>query len=66
MKIFQVDAFAETVFSGNPAAVIPLDAWPDESVMRNIAMENNLAETAFIISQGDVEKQTKNAPIPAA
>jgi PhzF family phenazine biosynthesis protein len=53
MKIFQVDAFAENVFSGNPAAVCPLDQWPDDSVMQNIAMENNLAETAFIVRQGD-------------
>jgi PhzF family phenazine biosynthesis protein len=53
MKIFQVDAFAEKVFTGNPAAVCPLDQWPDDSVMQNIAMENNLAETAFIIKQGD-------------
>src|SRR5689334_11773680 len=53
MKIFQVDAFAENVFSGNPAAIIPLDQWPDDSVMQNIAMENNLAETAFIVRQGD-------------
>jgi PhzF family phenazine biosynthesis protein len=53
MKIFQVDAFAEKVFTGNPAAVVPLDQWPDDSVMQNIAMENNLAETAFIIKQGD-------------
>lgn len=53
MKIFQVDAFAEKVFSGNPAAVVPLDQWPDDSVMQNIAMENNLAETAFIVRQGD-------------
>jgi PhzF family phenazine biosynthesis protein len=53
MKIFQVDAFAEHVFSGNPAAVIPLDQWLDDAVMQNIAMENNLAETAFIVRQGD-------------
>jgi PhzF family phenazine biosynthesis protein len=53
MKLFQVDAFAETVFSGNPAAVIPLDEWLDDSVMQNIAMENNLAETAFIVRHGD-------------
>jgi predicted PhzF superfamily epimerase YddE/YHI9 len=53
MKIFQVDAFAENVFSGNPAAVVPLDQWLDDSVMLNIAMENNLAETAFIIRQGE-------------
>src|SRR5690348_13976558 len=53
MKIFQVDAFAETVFSGNPAAVCPLDQWPDDATMQNIAMENNLAETAFVVRQGD-------------
>jgi PhzF family phenazine biosynthesis protein len=53
MKIFQVDAFAEKVFTGNPAAVIPLDEWLDDSVMQSIAMENNLAETAFVIRQGE-------------
>ena len=53
MKIFQVDAFAETVFSGNPAAVIPLDQWLDDATMQNIAMENNLAETAFIVRQSN-------------
>lgn len=53
MKLFQVDAFAESVFSGNPAAVVPLDQWLEDSVMQNIAMENNLAETAFIIRSGD-------------
>lgn len=53
MKIFQVDAFAETVFSGNPAAVCPLDQWLDDATMQNIAMENNLAETAFVVRQGD-------------
>jgi PhzF family phenazine biosynthesis protein len=53
MKIFQVDAFAENVFSGNPAAVIPLDQWLPDDVMQNIAMENNLAETAFVIRNGD-------------
>ena len=53
MKIFQVDAFAETVFSGNPAAVVPLDQWLDDATMQNIAMENNLAETAFVVRAGD-------------
>lgn len=53
MKIFQVDAFAETVFSGNPAAVVPLDQWLDDATMQSIAMENNLAETAFVVRQGD-------------
>lgn len=53
MKLFQVDAFAENVFSGNPAAVIPLDQWLPDDVMQKIAMENNLAETAFIVRNGE-------------
>ena len=48
-KIYQVDAFAEAVFSGNPAAVCPLDSWLSDEVMQKIAMENNLAETAFYV-----------------
>ena len=47
--IYQVDAFAEKVFEGNPAAVIPLQSWLPEEVMQKIAMENNLSETAFIV-----------------
>ena len=47
--IYQVDAFAEKVFKGNPAAVIPLQSWLPEATMQKIAMENNLSETAFII-----------------
>jgi len=53
LTIFQVDAFAETVFAGNPAAVIPLDEWLEESLMQKIAMENNLSETAFFVKQDD-------------
>ncbi|HEY8690863.1 MAG TPA: PhzF family phenazine biosynthesis protein [Chitinophagaceae bacterium] len=48
MTLYQIDAFASKLFKGNPAAVIPLDYWIDEELMQNIAMENNLAETAFI------------------
>ena len=48
LTIYQVDAFTDKLFSGNPAAVVPLDSWIDESLMQYIAMENNLAETAFI------------------
>jgi PhzF family phenazine biosynthesis protein len=48
-KIYQVDAFADKVFSGNPAAVCPLDQWPDEGILQKIAMENNLSETAFYV-----------------
>ena len=43
MKMYQVDAFSQELFKGNPAAVIILEEWLDESVMQNIAMENNLA-----------------------
>jgi len=49
MKIYQVDAFAAALFQGNPAAVVPLAEWLPDGVMQNIAMENNLAETAFIV-----------------
>src|SRR5439155_1819 len=49
MKIYQVDAFAAALFQGNPAAVVPLTEWLPDGVMQNIAMENNLAETAFIV-----------------
>ncbi len=49
IKIFQVDAFASAVFKGNPAAVCPLKKWLPDQVMQNIAMENNLSETAFFI-----------------
>jgi len=52
-KIYQVDAFAGQVFSGNPAAVCPLNQWLPDDLMQKIAMENNLAETAFYVKQGD-------------
>jgi predicted PhzF superfamily epimerase YddE/YHI9 len=51
--IYQVDAFTSNLFSGNPAAVCPLEAWLDDSVMQAIAQENNLSETAFIVPQGE-------------
>lgn len=53
-KIYQVDAFAEKVFEGNPAAVVPLQAWPEEVIMQKIAAENNLSETAFFVQKDDV------------
>ena len=45
----QIDAFADAPFSGNPAAVMPLEAWLDDATLQAIAAENNLAETAFIV-----------------
>lgn len=51
-KIYQIDAFTNTVFSGNPAAVCILESWPSDELMQNIAAENNLAETAFAVPFG--------------
>jgi PhzF family phenazine biosynthesis protein len=51
LKLWQIDAFAEKPFEGNPAAVVPLESWLDEPQMRRIANENNLAETAFIVRE---------------
>lgn len=53
LPIYQVDAFATKVFEGNPAAVCPLNEWLSDEVMQNIAMENNLSETAFFVNQGE-------------
>jgi PhzF family phenazine biosynthesis protein len=49
LPIFQVDAFAEAPFTGNPAAVMPLDHWLPDDLMQAIAAENNLSETAFTV-----------------
>lgn len=54
LPIYQIDAFTSQLFKGNPAAVIPLTAWIDEGLMQNIAMENNLSDTAFFVPKGDV------------
>lgn len=53
MKIYQIDAFSKSVFSGNPAAVCPLEEWLSDAIMQKIAAENNLAETAFYIQNGN-------------
>lgn len=49
LHIFQIDAFTQTVFKGNPAAVCPLEQWLDDAMLQAIAQENNLAETAFFV-----------------
>ena len=51
-KIYQVDAFTDKLFQGNPAAVCPLEDWLSEELMQKIAMENNLSETAFYVKEG--------------
>ncbi|MFM7196014.1 MAG: PhzF family phenazine biosynthesis protein [Bacteroidota bacterium] len=53
LPIYQVDAFTGNLFSGNPAAVCPLVQWLPDTVMQQIAMENNLAETAFVVPEDD-------------
>ncbi len=53
LKIWQVDAFAERRFQGNPAAVVPLEGWLADETLQAIAAENNLAETAYLVPAGD-------------
>lgn len=52
LPLYQVDAFTDRVFHGNPAAVCPLDAWLPDRVLQAIAAENNLAETAYFVKEG--------------
>ncbi len=52
LSIYQIDAFTDQIFAGNPACVVPLKEWLDDLVLLNIAKENAVAETAFFI-QGD-------------
>lgn len=56
LTLYQVDAFADKLFTGNPAGVIPLDKWIDEDLMQNLAMENNLAETVFFVPRENKEE----------
>jgi len=52
LPLFQIDAFADHVFTGNPAAVVPLTAWLPDELLQSIALENNLSETAFFVPEG--------------
>ena len=53
LHMYQVDAFASKVFTGNPAAVVPLENWLEDDLMQRIACENNLSETAFFVQEGE-------------
>lgn len=53
IPLYQIDAFTNTLFKGNPAAVCPLESWPDDKVLADIAAENNLSETAFFVKEGN-------------
>ena len=60
LPFFQVDAFADRPFGGNPAAVMPLDAWLDDTTLQAIAAENNLSETAFTVpAAGDADYELR-------
>jgi PhzF family phenazine biosynthesis protein len=52
LTIYQVDAFTNKLFGGNPAAVIPLEKWLDDELMQKLALENNLSETVFFVKNG--------------
>src|ERR1700752_1710548 len=53
LAIYQVDAFTDRLFAGNPAAVCPLERWRPDATMQAIAAENNLSEPAFFVPRGD-------------
>jgi len=53
LKVYIANAFSEKKFGGNPAAVVPLNEWLSDMLMQQIAAQNNLAETAYIIQQGN-------------
>jgi PhzF family phenazine biosynthesis protein len=57
IPLFHVNAFTDQPFSGNPAAVCPLQDWLDDETLRKVAAENNLSETAFFVSRGGQEGQ---------
>lgn len=54
LPLYQVDAFTDRVFAGNPAAVVPLESWLPDAQLQAIAAENNLAETAYFLRSDDV------------
>ncbi len=53
LSIYQVDAFTDHLFGGNPAAIVPLENWLPDDLMQAIAAENNLSETAFYVPAGE-------------
>lgn len=53
LTLYQIDAFTDKLFGGNPAAVIPLENWLDDNLMQQLAVENNLSETVFFVPAAD-------------
>ncbi|EWS79746.1 PhzF family phenazine biosynthesis protein [Brachybacterium phenoliresistens] len=60
IPLVQIDAFAESLFEGNPAAVMPLERWLPDELLQRLALENNLSETAFL-----VDRDPEDAPDPS-
>lgn len=52
LHLYQIDAFTNRIFKGNPACVVPLSEWPEDELLLNIARENAVAETAFFVDKG--------------
>lgn len=66
LNIYQVDAFSDKIFGGNPAAVVPLETWLTDNILQSIALENNLSETAFFVfrdGQFQIRWFTPNAEV---
>ena len=61
LPLYQVDVFTDRLFSGNPAAVVPLESWLDDARLQAIAAENNLAETAFFVRRDPGARSTDAA-----
>ena len=53
LNLYQIDAFTDKIFGGNPACVVPLDNWLGDDILLKIAKENAVAETAFFVEKGD-------------
>ena len=51
-NLYQIDAFTDSIFAGNPACVVPLDNWLSDGILLKIAKENAVAETAFFVDTG--------------
>lgn len=65
IPLIQIDAFADRLFAGNPAAMMPLTAWPPDATLLSLAAENNLSETAFLLPDLPAEATAQPAPGPA-
>ena len=62
IPLYQIDAFTDATFAGNPAAVCPLEGWLDDERMQAIAAENNLSETAFFVPRTTAISTSAGSP----